>query len=232
MKRSFILVLAFVSISLYSKAQGKFDLHVGGSFPMGDFKSKDSETGGGASSGLNIGLKYLYPVSSCDGLSITGGIDWHYNGINQSIKDDLRALVTSAGYTNLSLDYFSYINVPVLVGLNYQIPVNKTFGIFGDAGLGINYSKVTDLNMRFSFQGTNATVTETFDPSIKMAFQVGAGLLIQKQYTIGLHYNILGSYAYNGKMTATMSGQSQTSDITPTGKISVNILDLTVGILF
>ena len=232
MKRNLILVFVLVSFSLYTKAQGKFDLHVGGSFPTGDFKSVDSETGGGASTGLDIGLKYLYPVSSSDGLSLTGGIDWHYNGINQTIKDDFRAQATASGYTNVSIDYFSYINVPVLVGLNYQLPVNKTFAIFGDAGLGINYSKVTDLTMRFSVQGTNATATETFDSSIKMAFQVGAGLLIQKQYTIGLHYNILGSYAYNGKMTATMSGQSQTSDITPTGKISVNILDLTVGILF
>ena len=232
MRRNLILGFVFASFSLCLTAQGKFDLHVGGSFATGDFKSNDSETGGAASTGLEIGLKYLFPLSACDGLSLTGGIDWHYNGVNQIVKDELRLLATASGYTNLSVDYFSYINVPVLVGLNYELPINKTLGVFGDAGMGFNYSKVTDLTMRFSYEGINAKTLESFDPKFKMAFQVGGGLSILKQYTIGLHYNMLGSYDYNGKITNSAGGQSQTIDNPSATKVKVNILNLTVGIRY
>ena len=231
MKQKLILVFVFVSFTLIAKAQGNIGLHVGASFPLGEFAADNSDYSGSAGTGLNVGIKYFYPVSTCKGLSLTAGIDFLDNGLNQNTKDNLKNQTNIAGVSNISINYSEYINIPLLVGFNYNFPVDKTFTLFGDAALGVNYSTITDLSILFKYQGTQLKSTETFTPLTKLAFQFGGGLLIQNTYTIGLHYNMLGSYAFKTKTTNETSGQSQTINGSD-ADVKINTLTLEVGIRF
>jgi len=233
MKKHLILIILFVSLTLISKAQGNFGLHVGGSFPMSDFADDKSDNSGSAGTGLNVGIKYFYPLSSCKGLSLTAGIDLLDNGLNQNAKDNLKNQINSntLGITGLTISTIDYINIPVLVGFNYNYPVDKNLSLFGDAGLGINYSKITDLSILFKYQGTQVKSTETFTPKTNLAFQFGGGLLILNNYTVGLHYNLLGTYAFNGKVTTEAAGQSQTENSSDMN-VKISTLTLAVGIRF
>ena len=233
MNKNLILVFVFFSITILSKAQGTFGLHVGASFPMGDFADDKSDNSGSAGTGLNVGLKYFYPVSTCKGLSLTAGIDWLDNGLNQNTLDNLKNQINTntLGITGLSISTFDYINIPVLVGFNYNYPVDKTLSLFGDAALGINYSKITDFSILFKYQGTQVKSTQLFTPKTNLAFQFGGGLLILNSYTIGLHYNMLGTYAFKGKVTTVAAGQSQTENSSDT-KVKISTLTLAAGIHF
>jgi hypothetical protein len=231
MKQKLILVFVFVSFTLIAKAQGNIGLHVGASFPLGEFAADNSDYSGSAGTGLNVGIKYFYPVSTCKGLSLTAGIDFLDNGLNQNAKDNLKNQTNITGISNISINYSDYINIPLLVGFNYNFPVDKTFTLFGDAALGVNYSTITDLSILFKYQGTQLKSTETFTPLTKLAFQFGGGLLIQNTYTIGLHYNMLGSYSFKTKTTNETSGQSQTINGSD-ADVKINTLTLEVGIRF
>jgi hypothetical protein len=231
MKQNLILVFVFVSLTLIAKAQGNIGLHVGASFPSGEFAADNSDYSGSAGTGLNVGIKYFYPISTCKGLSLTAGIDFLDNGLNQNAKDNLKNQTNITSVSNISINYSDYINIPLLVGFNYNFPVDKTFTLFGDAALGVNYSTITDLSILFKYQGTQLKSTETFTPLTKLAFQFGGGLLIQNTYTIGLHYNMLGSYAFKTKTTNETSGQSQTSNGSD-ADVKINTLTLEVGIRF
>ena len=231
MNKNLILVFVFVSITLMVKAQSHFGLHVGASFPMGDFAGEKSDNSGSAGTGLNVGIKYFYPVKSCKGLSLTAGIDLIDNGLNQNSKDNFKNQISTLGVTDISISFIDYINIPVLVGLNYNYQADKIISLFGDAALGINYSAITDLSILFKYQGTQIKSTQTFTPKNNLAFQVGGGFLILNNYTVGLHYNMLGSYAFKGKVKMESAGQSQTENASDTN-VNISTLSLAVGIRF
>ena len=231
MNKNLILVFVFVSITLMVKAQSHFGLHVGASFPMGDFAGEKSDNSGSAGTGLNVGIKYFYPVKSCKGLSLTAGIDLIDNGLNQNAKDNFKNQISTLGVTDISISFIDYINIPVLVGLNYNYQADKIISLFGDAALGINYSAITDLSILFKYQGTQIKSTQTFTPKNNLAFQVGGGFLILNNYTVGLHYNMLGSYAFKGKVKMESAGQSQTENASDTN-VNISTLSLAVGIRF
>ena len=218
MKRILVLVLVFVGVALFVKAQGKFEIHAGGAFPTSEFASTDVN-GGGAANGYNVGAKYYYPLSKVDGLSLTLGLDFLNNGINQSAKDMTVKSFEGAGVTNLKIANWDYINVPLLAGLDYKYNVNKSMALFGDIALGVNYSKQTDLIITFDYQSIPVKGTMSLDPLTNIAFQFGGGILIDNQYSIGLHYFGLGNYKYKGPMTIeTMGPVSYTHLTLPTNR--------------
>jgi len=232
MKKALILVFVFVGFTLHLKAEGNFGLHVGASFPTGDFANDNSDNGGGAGTGLNVGIKYFHPLSSYKGLSLTLGVDYLNNGLDQSTKDILKQQTNTAGISDVVIDYTNYINIPVLAGLNFKQPVDHTLAIFADAAIGVNYSNMTDLVITYKYEGTAIRSTLSFTPLTRLAYQFGGGLLINNNYTIGLHYNLLGSYSFKAKATQESSGYSQTSDVTTNADIKINMLTLSLGIRF
>ena len=232
MKKILILVFVFIGFALTSKAQGNIGLHVGASFPTGDFANDNSDYGGGAATGLNVGIKYFYPLNTCKGLSLTLGIDYMNNGIDQGAKDILKEQAQTSGVSNVVINDLDYINIPVLVGLNYKQPIDNTLALFGDAALGINYSTVTDLVIKFTYESIAIKSTSSFTPLTKVAYQVGGGVMINDNYTIGLHYNLLGTYSFKGKITQEASGYSQTSDASSNANVKISMLTLSLGIRF
>lgn len=216
----FVLLSCFLITKTYS--QGNVSIHFGPSFPVLDFASnEDSEYGGGAAVGLNIGLQYIYPLSE-SGLGLFGGIDFNYNGLKKDIKDDVKELYESLGIYSTDYKFFKYINVPITAGLNYTYQADDKIGVFANAGLALNFLKITDMEIVVDGQ----TVTAEVDLANNIGFKIGGGILINQKISISIDYLGLGKHDIEGR--AKTSGSSE--DIDGEGKI--DLLTLTLGYKF
>ena len=216
----FVLLSCFLITKTY--CQGNVSIHFGPSFPVLDFASnEDSEYGGGAAVGLNIGLQYIYPLSE-SGLGLFGGIDFNYNGLKKDIKDDVKELYESLGIYSTDYKFFKYINVPITAGLNYTYQADDKIGVFANAGLALNFLKITDMEIVVDGQ----TVTAEVDLANNIGFKIGGGILINQKISISIDYLGLGKHDIEGR--AKTSGSSE--DIDGEGKI--DLLTLTLGYKF
>ncbi|MDA9036377.1 hypothetical protein N9H73_04965 [Flavobacteriaceae bacterium] len=216
----FVLLSCFLITKTY--CQGNVSIHFGPSFPVLDFASNEvSEYGGGAAVGLNIGLQYIYPLSE-SGLGLFGGIDFNYNGLKKDIKDDVKELYESLGIYSNDYKFFKYINVPITAGLNYTYQADDKIGVFANAGLALNFLKITDMEIVVDGQ----TVTAEVDLANNIGFKIGGGILINQKISISIDYLGLGKHDIEGR--AKTSGSSE--DIDGEGKI--DLLTLTLGYKF
>lgn len=215
---AFVLFSVFLTAKTYS--QGKVSIHFGPSFPVSDFASDDinDEDAGGAAVGLNVGLQYIYPLSK-SGLGIFGGIDFNYNGLKEDVKDDIEELYESMGINNPDIKYYKYINVPITAGLNYAYQADDKIGVFANAGMALNFFKITDMELKANGQ----TVTSEMDIANSIGFKIGGGISINKKISISVDYLGLGKHDFEGKVTTT--GYSEDVD----GEAKVDLLTLTLG---
>ena len=225
MKNLKIIVFTLLSFTLITKtySQGNVSIHFGPSFPVSDFASDDidDEDASGAGVGLNVGLQYIYPLSE-NGLGLFGGIDLNYNGLKSDVKDDVEELFESMGINNPDIKYYKFINIPITAGLNYTYQADEKIGVFANAGLALNFLKVTDMEIKANGQ----TVTQDIDLANSIGFKIGGGLLINKKTTISIDYYGLGKHDIEGEMKA--SGLSEDIE----GEMKVDLLTLTLGFRF
>ena len=240
-------------------AQQRFEVHVGTSIPTGNFADNtynNSIFGGSgcAATGLTAGAKYFYPIRSAQGLSLTLEVDLIMNGMSQSFKDQFQKEIDIAidnssnsysygssygsGYgtympVSIKVNYCNYLNIPVLGGVSYKLPINNKLAVYANGGLGCNFSKITDITMTSvyvgSFKGQSQTAKITFAPSTQLATQIGGGVLINN-FSPSLNYNQLGSYQFVGKaISASGSSSPNTNSVS---SLMINTYTLTLGMLF
>ena len=218
-----ILVVALfavcISTSIY--AQSGLSVHLGPSFPISEFGADfDAEDGAGAGIGVNVGIKYLYNFSG-SGLGIYGGVDFHYNGLQKKVKDDLRD-----DYTILGLDpdikFQKYINVPITAGLQYTYQANEKFGVFLNAGAALNFIKITDMEVDYDGQA----ITSEADVANNIGVKIGVGILLHKGFSVSADYFGLGVHDFTGRARF----GNVTEEIEGEGK--VDLLSLTIGYTF
>lgn len=225
MKNLKIIVFTLLTFTLITKtySQGNVSIHFGPSFPVSDFASDDmdDEDAGGAGLGLNVGLQYIYPLSE-SGLGLFCGIDINYNGLKKDVKDDVEELYEAMGINNPDIKYYKYINIPLTAGLNYTYQANDKIGVFANAGLAVNFMKITDMELKANGQ----TVTTEMDLANSIGFKIGGGILINQKTSISIDYLGLGVHDIEGEVKTT--GYSEDID----GEGKVDLLTLTLGFKF
>ena len=216
--------------------------HAGIVFPQGNFGDGNEKTSvfidgksGCAAVGFNLGYKHYTPIQS-DYFSFVFGIDIFYNGITRDLKD----YIEDDGDADLTFP--SYINVPAIAGLNTGLSLNENLKLYAEAGLGINYSKITNMTSEFDDTGfVSISSKATFDSSFNFAYALEGGIVIQDKYTIGLRYNDLGSNKYKYKTVQEYNyyGYNSGRDyktVEDKGKfnrpLSITNLTLAFGVLF
>ncbi len=250
MKKSKLFVavlLTMVTSMSISHAQSTF--YIGGAFPMSDFGDDspstffmfdtDEETSA-AATGLTLGLKFEKPLDAA-GLSLFSSIDVMWNGLNGDIKDELEDLFDD--YDKFELKSLNYINMPVMAGVKFEKGVADNMALFAEAGLGANFRFMTSLSIDYSgelyysgyYFDYKATETWEFDPAVKFAYQVGAGIKINDSYTIGISYFNLGKAKAEGeaKTDITIEGEhsNETNDF-EWSKLQTEILTIRLGFNF
>ncbi len=220
-----ILIIAFFSIAstLNGWSQNEFSFHAGLALPMGDFASDDEDDYNalGAGTGFNFGFKYLHPFTNSP-LGYFIGADFFYNGLKKSIKDDTEDLLEDMNLPSVDITYSKFINIPVLTGLNLTVDAGENLMIFGEAGVGIDYFKITDLTA-----SSVQKVEIIYGSSTKFAYRIGAGLKINKKYLLNVNYNGLGTHNFKPKIK--VGYQSETLDRI---KPKTDVVSITLGIIF
>lgn len=228
MKRIFrsVVVLAVIAILGMNCviAQTKFSLHIGGSFPLGSYAdcqdSPNSLQNGdyiiawntktdkaGAALGLNLGAKLRFNLPAIKGLGVIATTDLFFNPSNKEARDfseDYWMIVCeNLNVKNYDINIPKYINVPIMLGLNYEYNIKDYVKIWGEGAGGLNIGIITDLIMEASEYDYRFVSEINYDNQYTFAFQLGAGVLISEQLSVGLHYYNLGSQRIEGLMKYT-----------------------------
>ena len=228
MKKYLFFAIFFVSCVLTLNAQTKSELQIGLAMPQGDFADDDEDDAifdgsGVASPGLYLGYKLLSPLKT-DGLYWTFNAGIMYNDLQSDIKDDWEDNMDD-------MDDFSlpkYLNVPVLAGLQYEKSLSDGFKLYGEAGLGLNILKLTN----YSASEDDYEMKMTFNPSVKLGYKIGAGVVLQDKYTISLNYLGLGSHKVKYEYEVEYDGDRESDDDKFEKALSISSLNITFGIRF
>ncbi len=196
--------------------------------PQGDFADDDEDDAifdgsGVASTGLYVGYKLLSPLKT-DGLFWTLNAGIMYNDLQSDFKDDLEDEMDDADDFSLP----KYLNVPILAGLQYEKSLSDGFKLYGEAGLGLNILKLTNL----SASEEDYEYSMTFKPSVKLGYKIGAGIVLQDKYTISLNYLGLGSHKVKYESEVEYDGDRERDDDKFEKALSVSSLNITFGIRF
>ena len=228
MKKYLFLAFIFASCVFSLSAQTKSELQIGLAMPQGDFADDDEEDAitngsGVAGTGFYLGYKLLSPLKA-DGLYWTFNAGIMYNDLQSDFKDDLEDQMDDADDFSLP----KYLNVPILAGLQYEKSLSDGFKLYGEAGLGLNVLKLTNL----SASEDDYEMKMTFKPSVKLGYKIGAGIVLQDKYTLSLNYLGLGSHKVKYETKYESDGDSETDDDKFEKALSVSSLNITFGIRF
>lgn len=231
-------------IGIFSlKSQMKNEFQVGLATPLSDFSDYDYDDAimngsGSASTGFYLGYKSLSPLGSKE-LFWTVNVGIMYNGLNGEFQDDTEYDLKRGDYYSEDLEssFSKYLNIPILVGLQYEKGISSNTKLFGEFGIGINYLKLTDMSFSWDFYDSGSTydfdLSMAFKPSIQLGYKLGGGILIKDKYAIGLSYLGLGSHKLKYVISASIDGESEESDEFRFDEaLSISSFNITLGYRF
>lgn len=175
---SFIFVLTFLIMiaNVNAQNQGGFSASAGIAIPLGDFGDDAGNVDDGfAQIGFFGELNYVHFLEQNNNLgwASTGGLI--LNSVDESDFGQ-------------DVDISPYLNIPLLTGLRYQSQTSGGMGIYGLGQVGLNLSK----GPSFEFNGNeqNSNMVASF------GFGLGAGLIFNNQFNVGIRYLGLGEPEY------------------------------------
>lgn len=206
-------IIAVLLFSVNVMAQTSISYHLGASKPLGDFANSraedrydviwldyDSEKGG-AGMGLNLGVKMKSDIAAIEGLGFIFTTDVFYNGANADVKEwkseELEA--DENEYDDVKLTLPKWLNIPMMVGLNYEYAINDDFGIWTEFGAGANLGKLTNLKDFCEIDNEEYTYKEVYEFKVSAAFQLGVGVKLSDKISMGVHYYSFGNRRIEGQ---------------------------------
>lgn len=208
----------------------------------------DSELG---ISGFCMVYKMIFPTSVNDlswtvsaGATVSNLSHEYSENVGDDLLDMMHLLSSYAGgYYNFEANKPKTINIPVLVGLQYETCFSPKTSLFGNAGFGLNIFKMTAFNYSFEYSNGDfayiLNAYNTFKPTIGLGFHLGVGVLINKKYSLSLNYVDLGSYnleklkANYGRNIECTDAAIFVSEINTTYKpLTISMLNLKLGYCF
>ncbi len=202
-----ILTAAMLLFAGATFAQFQFSVHLGGSLPAGNFgKTQISNEDiyssvlfnnygeqGNAGPGFNLGVKGkgFLPV---EGLGFIATVDGFYNSLNKDMYKFRERILNSVDYRDVDweIKFPRYINIPVMLGLNYQMDFSDAFGIWVEAAAGLNVRIITDFETEYSEWSFYNEEIVDYRTSVCFAYQMGFGAMFANRISLGIHYYNLG----------------------------------------
>lgn len=221
MKKSILVKLTMIAMLFAfgincATAQTKFSVHAGLTSPLGSFADSRATNGqmawlnktdrAGAGMGFNFGLKMNFTIPSVKGLSVIATADFLYNGPNSDVKDWRDDAVDDELSNSRVEDYTitlpKYINVPIMIGANYEYGVTDAIKLWGEGALGFNIGMITKCSEHFEADdGSEENFELSYKSNTSFAFQIGAGVMFSDRFSIGVHYYALGGQKVKGDIS-------------------------------
>jgi hypothetical protein len=207
-------------LSANSNAQSShFSMYGGLGIPTYEFGEK---LNGGATAGINLGLKYQLPISN-NGFDITAAIEYNYEGLQSATKDYLHQSLEQESGMSMTVDYFHYSNIPITGGINYTSPANGNFAFWSEFAAGIDFLKVSDMNLYTNY----GEIIAHFDLSAKICYKLGAGLLYKDKYLLGVNYWWMGKHSAHMTLESGSAEQDAGEML-----LNVSLITTTIGYRF
>lgn len=178
-----------------AKAQTNFSIHAGIASPLNSSANSlatlvDVEDYELMGSGFNAGMKINFGIPAVKGLSVIATADFFYNG---SDKDAENVNSTTESY---STTHPKHINIPVMIGANYEYGVTDAIKLWGEGALGFDVSMMTNYSYSVSCYQISDYDSYTYSnyeeqvykPNVSIAFQIGVGAMLSDRFSIGVHY--------------------------------------------
>ena len=202
-KRVIACVAVMLGMSTIGFAQSGLSVRVGGSFPVGTFAqggagdmalmAPTSELGA-AATGVNGGVKYQLNILG--DLGVFASADLFYNGLKKEVVETMKD-------DNENVELPSYMNIPLMVGVNYSLLKFAGASLWAEAGAGVNLRNITASSASAAVGTLISGSTESnYDFSTSVAWQVGVGVSLSK-LSLGVHYYGLGASEITGETTTT-----------------------------
>lgn len=241
-----LIALLASLLSVQAQTKPIWNVSVGGSFPIGYFASfsfdpntlytdcgfmNENVNCGAAVLGINLGIEALFPMQNHK-LFFTFSADFNYNGVTSDCKKYLnlvadffnanfRSQVQNDGGTSVSSSCVvdgipSHLNLPLLAGLRYTIPINNRMDLFAEGSVGANLRGITPITlierMNYMYRGyyIESTIEEQFKYALKgsLAFRFGMGVRFAEHLFLSAYYYYLGL----GDVSATIIAKDPTDN--------------------
>lgn len=238
-KINFFFILFFCGV-LSLSAQTRSEVQIGLAMPLGNlfgrgFASDNDNVFvgcGNAANGFFFGYKSLSQISlSRKGLYWTLSAGIMYNKLVSDYEDYEEQMMTSLSDIT-DVKFFKYLNFPVFAGLQFEPSSVDELKFFSEFGLGFNVLKITDYIYIYSKDLDNYRLVHSFDPSLKMAFKIGCGLLIRDKFTINMTYLGLGSHKGSHKVRYSYDENRVSEEREFIRPLSISCLNITFGVRF
>lgn len=207
-----VAVLAILGMNQL-KAQTNFSFHAGLVSPLASFADSRAsnrqiawweKTGrAGAGLGFEAGMKFRYGIPSIQGLGVIVTADLFYNGPNTDVKDfwqdEVDKALDDSDIEDVNLTLPKYVNLPIMIGVNYNHQLSNSVKVYGEGALGLNIGMLTNFRVQVIGDDFEEIEGVNYETNTSFAFQIGAGVLFSDRFSLGVHYYALGSQKIKGK---------------------------------
>lgn len=223
------LIMAFI-LSYCGQVMAQMDAYlcIGASIPTGNYAKGDIDNWalyddcsyGGAGIGFSGGLKFNFGVG-VNGLSLMLTVDGIYNNLNTNIKDyysSFSDMLTAEYNGGSSLTTEKYVNLPMMLGINYTYYFNPEFGIYAETAAGLNWRIITKqewvgTTLHDDGEIEKKTVTYKYNSAYGFAFRAGIGIEAGERLIVGLNYLYVGGRQASGRKTNSVYFQGITAPV-------------------
>lgn len=233
--RLFATIVLIVGTNIVAAAQNGLSIHAGNSFPIGAFSqgktvgdialNNSNSSYGGAAFGFNAGAKFQLSILS--DLSAFVSADFFYNGLKKELKE---------GFYDDSKSLPSYMNMPVMAGVNYTLFEILGTTFWAEAGTGINFRNITNnVSLNFDANTIGVSTKDAYDLTCSLAWKAGIGATLASKLSLGLHYYGFGTSDISGETTSTLNVGSLTSEMKDSftgGKLKAAMIVMRLGYHF
>lgn len=243
-----VLTLALASIGAV-QAQNSFSLRFGLAMPtsnyadaMADYSNdvlryglQDNSKKGGAGIGFSAGMQVNLGVKSVKGLGVILSGDVFYNSTNSDVVDFFEEFVDDNEGTNYEISFLTpkYIHIPLMAGLSYTFDLKDNVAIFGEGALGANVRIITELEEYQATTTQERIDTWYYNAATSFAYRVGAGVVFNKKYSLGVDFYNHGTAKAEGEKVTEQNGVTQNGTLKfKGGKITGTNVAIRFGIKF
>lgn len=186
--------------------------------------------GKAAIAGVGVGYRASYRFDVGVGeVSPFVGIDLNWNSIQGDLKDK---------YDDGDGSKINYINIPVMVGINYRYQLNDIFTPFAEFGIGPDFlfiTKESSDKVTYSDATTRDGFKLKYKPTGAFAWELGVGSFFGEHVSAGLYFQGYGKhtikYGGNSDRPNWYIANGYDND-TKAQKRNINLLSLRIGFHF